>query len=403
MGNRREFLGSALWAAGMLPRMGLVTPGRAAPASDKKVRLAIMGGGFGASFQFHEHPNCEVAAVTDLRADRRQRLRDTYGCDNVYNSLEDLLRAESNLDALAVFSGAPDHYRHARLAMERGLDVISAVPACMTLDEAEKLKEVKERTGKRYMMAETSYYRQQTIYARELHRKQGFGELFYSELEYYHDRGDLDKLVTDTSTRYYNPDGSKSWRWGLAPQHYPTHSLGFLVGVTGERITRVSCLGWGTKHPVLEDNRYGNPFWNECALMQTNQGHMTRCNIFWLVSGHAERAQWFGEKGSLHMSNHGLNPDTWVERSRVLDRSPNAERVDVPRYWETDMLPPKMRHSSGHGGSHTFLSAEFINALIEEREPAIDVYEALAMTVPGIAAHQSALTGGEQLKVPDFG
>jgi hypothetical protein len=61
-----------------------------------------------------------------------------------------------------------------------------------------------------------------------------------------------------------------------------------------------------------------------------------------------------------------------------------------------------MRHNSGHGGSAAFLSAEFINALVQEREPAIDVYESLAMTVPGIVAHQSALKNGEQLKVPQF-
>lgn len=71
-------------------------------------------------------------------------------------------------------------------------------------------------------------------------------------------------------------------------------------------------------------------------------------------------------------------------------------------YWKTDMLPATMRHQSGHGGSHTFLAAEFINSLLEERTPAIDLYKSLAMTVPGIVAHQSALKNGEQLKVPCF-
>ena len=66
------------------------------------------------------------------------------------------------------------------------------------------------------------------------------------------------------------------------------------------------------------------------------------------------------------------------------------------------MLPEPMRHPSGHDGSHTFLAAEFVNALIDDREPAIDVYESLAMTVPGIVAHESALRGGEQLAVPSF-
>jgi hypothetical protein len=32
----------------------------------------------------------------------------------------------------------------------------------------------------------------------------------------------------------------------------------------------------------------------------------------------------------------------------------------------------------------------------------VDVYEALAMTVPGIVAHHSALKDGETLKVPQF-
>ena len=59
-----------------------------------------------------------------------------------------------------------------------------------------------------------------------------------------------------------------------------------------------------------------------------------------------------------------------------------------------------MRHRSGHGGSAVFISAEFINALLENREPKVD--EALAITVPGAIAHQSALKNGEQMKVPSF-
>ena len=66
------------------------------------------------------------------------------------------------------------------------------------------------------------------------------------------------------------------------------------------------------------------------------------------------------------------------------------------------MLPETMRRDSGHGGSHPFLTHEFIMALVEDREPAIDVYESVAMTAPGIVAHQSALKGGEQLKIPSF-
>ena len=249
METRREFLRASALSAAALSSAMAMRPGMAAPAgSTRKIRLGVVGGGFGASFFWHKHPNCEVAAVTDLRADRRKRLRERYSCDNFYDSLEVMLQRAKNLDAVAVFTGAPDHARHVGMCMRRGLHVVSAVPTCLTLAEAENLKQIKEKTGLRYMMAETSYYRQACIYARNLFKAGGFGELFYSEVEYYHNQ-DLDKIVTDKSTMFYEPDGSRSWRWGYPPMLYPTHSTGFLVGVTGERIVRVSSLGWGTSHP----------------------------------------------------------------------------------------------------------------------------------------------------------
>jgi hypothetical protein len=33
----------------------------------------------------------------------------------------------------------------------------------------------------------------------------------------------------------------------------------------------------------------------------------------------------------------------------------------------------------------------------------VNIDEALAMTIPGIVAHESALKGGERLKIPDYG
>ena len=395
MANRREFLfasGAAALATTSLPQIG-----RAAPDSSKQFRMGVVGGGFGATFHFHEHPNCTVAAVTDLLEDRRQLLKSHYRCDSVYDSLDEMLKQSGKLDAVAIFSGALDHYKHVALCMKNGLHVISACPAVFTLEEAHQLKELKERTGLKYMMAESSYYRNHAIYAREAFSKGKFGELFYYEVEYYHDAGERLDLEKNKKSRLYKPDGSFSWRYGYPPMHYPTHSLGYVVGISKERIESVSCLGWGqAASQQLKNNQYGNPFWNESALMRTNRGHMVRCNVFWCVGTTEERAQWFGDQGTLYMSNTGFHGDTWKDLRK------KAEPIQIPEYWKSEMLPAPMRHASGHGGSAAFISAEFINALVENREPAIDVYESLAMTVPGIVAHLSALKNGEQLKVPQF-
>ncbi len=66
------------------------------------------------------------------------------------------------------------------------------------------------------------------------------------------------------------------------------------------------------------------------------------------------------------------------------------------------MLPKPLRHNSGHDGSHTFITHEFIDSILNERIPIVNIYEALAYTVPGIIAHQSALKGGECMKIPNF-
>ena len=392
--SRRMFLewsGSTV----MLAAGGLLTQaGRAWPAeTGKTIRMGVVGGGFGASFHWHEHPNCKVTGVTDLKAARREALRQHYKCDTVYDSLEEMVAKAKDIDGVAVFSGGPDHAKHVKMCMDHGWHVVCAVPACMNLEDAQMLKDLKERTGLRYMMAESSYYNQECIFARNLYGQGGFGELFYSEVEYYHNFEFMHTTPEKKGTLFVDGDGKRTWRWGLTPMYYPTHSLGYVVGVTKERISKVSCLGWGKPDsPVLKDNPYKNPFWNEFASMLTDKGHMCRCNVFWRVQAGGERAQWFGEKATLYMSKDGVHGSV---------QEPGG-KVEIPKYWESDMLPEAMRHASGHGGSAVFISAEFINALLEDREPECDLYDSLAMTVPGIVAHQSALKGGEQLKVPSF-
>jgi predicted dehydrogenase len=356
------------------------------PTSDRKIRIGVVGGGFGAAFHWHQHPNCVVEAVSDLIPDRRDTLMRVYGCQKAYESLEKLI-LDPRVEAVAVFTGAPDHARHVLLAMNAGKHVISACPACTTLEEAQQLKETKERTGLKYMMAETSYYRWETITARRLFQDGKFGELVYSEGEYYH------PMTGGERQALWFRGNERTWRYAYPPMLYPTHTTAFLVGVTGERLTRVSCVGWGDDDPALKENAYNNPFANETAMFTTDRGHAFRGNVCWNLHGHGERAQWFGTQGALFMDGFAGQPF----RMLLADGTSVSE---LPDYWH--MVPEAMRYDSGHGRSHPFLTHEFIMALVEDREPAIDLYESLAITVPGIVAHQSALKGGEQLAVPSF-
>jgi hypothetical protein len=45
---------------------------------------------------------------------------------------------------------------------------------------------------------------------------------------------------------------------------------------------------------------------------------------------------------------------------------------------------------------------EFVTAILQDRKPLVDIVAALNMTVAGIVAHQSALKGGELMKIPQY-
>jgi predicted dehydrogenase len=376
-----------------------MTPKQKGP---KKVRMGVVGGGFGTGFQWHEHPDCVVEAVSDLTPPRREALMKTYQCSKAYDSLEELVR-DPKVDAVAVFTEAPHHVKHSIECMEHGKHVISAVPACFGggVEEAEQLLDAVKTYGLTYMMAETSYYQQCTISARRFLQEGKFGEIFYSEAEYQH--AGLEAL--------YQHEGRRTWRYGVAPMHYPTHCTSFLISVTGERLTQVVCHGWGDDHPSLKDNAYSNPFWNESAMFRTNKGHAFRVNIWWKGAHRGtERAEWIGDKMSLYgPTANGMAPvivrtanQTETDDAGFVRALPEFETYDQPEWWNTEMLPGPLRHGSGHGGSHSFLTHEFIDAVLHDRRPVIDVYEALAYTVPGIIAHESALKGGELMDIPQF-
>jgi predicted dehydrogenase len=397
--SRRKFIG----IAGIAGTAFAVSP-RFAFASDnmseRKIRIGIIGGGFGLGFFFHEHPNCIVEAVSDLRSDRRASLMKVYKCSKSYESLEQLL-TDPNIEAVFIATPAPDHARHVIAALKAGKHVLCAVPAAMTLDECDDIRDAVRHTGLTYMMAETSAYRQNTISVKKFYKEGSFGEIFSAAAEYNH----------PGLERYFFADGKPTWRHGLPPMHYPTHCTSFLISVTGERLTSVSCMGWGDDSPLLKNNPYKNPFWNETAFFKTNKGNPFRVEVNWkgALRG-VERGEWRGNKMSFYSPLHEAGETIIVRTADASGKDDGGfkntvntvETYKQPMWWQTDMLPQPLQHNSTHGGSHTFITHEFIDALVNNRQPEVNIYEALAYTAPGIVAHKSALKDGEHMKIPSF-
>src|SRR5690606_392167 len=335
----------------------------AAPFTNtRKVHVGVVGGRFGLGFYFNEHPSVIVEAVSDLIPERRRALMKRYECDKSYESLELLLR-DPRIEAVGLFTPAPDHADHVVQTLNAGKHALCAVPAAMSIEECYRILEAVKRTGKKYMMAETSTYRQETITAKKMYREGRFGNIFHSSAQYYHPG--LEEL-------YFEANGTPTWRHGLPPMLYPTHVTAFLIAVTGERLTRVMGVGWGDEGPMLLGNPYDNPFWNTTAFFKTDRGNSFVGEVCWKGAlAHCERGEWRGDKMSYYMGykNEPVHTVHAGERMTKDDGGftvahPELKPYDQEMWWDTEALPAAMRHNSGHGGSHTFITHEFISSIV---------------------------------------
>lgn len=345
------------------------------PVSDRKLRVGIAGYGvcrFGAAFGFQNHPNVEVAAVTDLDPEKCAELAKKCKCKKTYPSCEEMVK-DDRIEAVFIATDAPSHARLSIEALKHGKHVACAVPAVFaSLEEADQLLEAVKKSDRIYMLFETSCFHKDLYMARRLYEAGVLGKIVYSEGEYYHYMS--------------KPIGSyNGWRDGCPPQYYPTHSNAYYIGIGSGTFTEVSCMGMPSIIEQLkpENNRYKNPFGTEVALFCTSEGGMSRMAVSWDTPGrHGEMGRIRGQKGSIYDNQYeGL-----VEDVPLIQRPP---------------LPPSV-DPGGHGGSHGHLMNNFVESVILNRKPLVDICDALNMTVPGIIAHQSALKDGELMKIPQY-
>ena len=344
------------------------------PFSDRKIKVGLVGYGvckFGAEFGFQNHPNVELVAVSDLIPERCAEMAKVCNCSKTYPSLEELVK-DKTIEAIFLATDAPNHMKHCLEVLKHGKHVAVAVPAVFgSLEDAEILFQAVKSSGLKYMMFETSMFRESLFAMHQIYQSGGFGEIIYSEGEYYHY---MEQPI----------DSYKGWRIGLPPQFYPTHSNAFHNCVTGGSFTEVSCIGMPSiiGHLKPENNIYKNPFGTEIALFRTSEGGTSRMAVSWDTPGdHGEKGRVRGQKGSYYDKFEGLEITL-----PSLNRPP---------------LPPGMP-LGGHGGSHGYLTNEFVHSILQDRKPLIDIAMALNLTVSGIVAHQSALKDGELMRIPQY-
>ena len=355
--------------------------------------------GLGSDFLklFGLHPDVEAVAVADLDAKVRARASEFADLSHAVDTLDQLL--STDVDCVGVFTPPWTHADLAIQALKAGRHVISACPAGLTIDELQALVETVQTTGKIYMIAETSYYYQGAMYARQAWSEGRFGDFVYGEGEYYYRPHAYEFWIRD----YYG---------NMPPMLYPTHSTTMVISVTGKRFERVTCVGTPGLHPdVLPKRRrkewQDNQTSNMTMLGAMSDGGVCRINEMRNVGCKGELGSILGTHGSIRQHSGRA---VWTNALR----GGNGEDIDLTALWEDPAhhpqaalaasLPPSYSgQGMGHDGSHRFLADEFVRAVTTNRRPNNHVWAAVKYCAPGIVAWESLKQNGAWLDVPDFG
>lgn len=375
-------------------------------AADRKIRVAIIGLGFGAEFIpiYQRHPHAEMYAI--CRRDRTQldEVGDRFDIGVRYDSYEALL-ADPNVDAVHINSPISDHAPQSIAALRAGKHVACTVPAATTIEECRQIVELQRRSGRVYMMMETVVYSREYLFVKEMY-----------------DKGELGRIQFLRGSHQQDMEGWPAYWEGFPPMHYATHCVSPCLALVGRHAEHVVCHGSGRIDESLI-SKYGSPFAIETATFKLRDSdvcaEVTR-SLFATARQYRESFDAYGSDRSFEWQQvEGEDPvvHTRSTTARPLTEAEIPQRVTVPDY--ARLLPEPIRRftqpaaiqdadhlsflqGGGHGGSHPHLVHNFLMACLGERSAMPDAETSANWTMVGICAHQSALRGGEKMMIPSF-
>ncbi len=361
-----------------------------------KLKVGVVGSaGRGGSFfaPFHNHPRTCLHALCDINAEGLERQAAEQGVEHTYTDCEQMLE-QAGLDVLVVGTPMPLHAPQATMALERGIHVLSEVPAAVNLEEARTLVRAARSGAAKYMMAENYCYIRSNVLVRALAHAGLFGELFFGEGEYIHELKELNEV---TKWR-------RRWQTGINGCTYPTHSLGPVLQWFRQRVVSVSCVGTGHHYTDPRGEQYENEdsTFMSCRLsggglvnirldMLSNRPHNLTYYSLQGTQGCYEAARGFGDENKIWLRDCHGDEMTWHPLAEL-------EEQYLPDKW---LHPPEEALAAGHWGGDWWEAAEFIEAILTDGEPPIGIDQAMDFTLPGLVSQQSIASGSVWVEVPD--
>lgn len=406
------------------------------------ISIGLVGlGSFGSAFAqlFKAHPLVDRVAFCDCEPERvRKFAEDPFFADkfnprDAYGSLDEI--CASDLDALVVITQPWLHAPQCIQAMESGKEVYSAVPlTCLpdsdeVLDWCGRIIETSKRTGRHYMLGETTCFRPQAMFCRRKALAGEFGDFVYAEGEYMHDVDSACSLREVMRRRTAGRIGSE-WpakeeeyaRNGKlsTPMNYPTHSVSGPVFCMGTRARKVAAFGW--RNRTGDSYFRHDEFSNVTALFELANGASMRVAKCANLPGRSVRSKTRRSGSSVRadrspktsgittgvrtrpmQSARSRGPATPTRSFSTRSRRRCAKRFSPSRTVRPAICRTATSCRRATAARTRTSSMSSSQAFYERRQPLVNAWEAGHYMAMGMAANRSARRDGELTPVQDWG
>jgi predicted dehydrogenase len=350
--------------------------------------LVGAGRGWGYGRLIAADPRCQIVGCCDTSPEALGRFqRELELPDSRCFSDYDQFLAGVEMEAVLIGTPIPAHAEQTVKAVEAGVDVLCEVTAASSIEECGRIVEAVRRTGRIYMLAENCCFWPFIRQWQEMVRAGRLGEIYYSECEYLHP---IPELIVDPAT------GRELWRAQRPPLHYCSHSLGPILEITQDRITRA--LGLGRGHRMMPDHPVPGSIDFQVALFETERNAIIKLARSSVLARHPAIHYYSlqGTKGFVETDRMGPSGG-WLYVQGEM------ERAQPIRCSFVDESLPEAARTGGHGTAEFQVLQAFLRALETREQPALNEVRAMDLTAPGLVAHESATREGEWMEVPRFG
>lgn len=359
-------------------------------AAKKKIRVGVLGVGRGHVFAAGaHHAGMELVALCDTWEERLNKVGKELNV-TTYTDFDKFL--EHDMDAVILANYFHEHAPFAIKALNAGKHVMSETAACFTLGEGVALVEAVEKSKQIYMFAENYPYMVFNQEMRRLYQSGTMGEFKYGEGEYVHPMGPEDSNRISC--------GVDHWRNWLPHIYYSTHALAPVMYVTDTWPVKVN--GFVIPYDEKDEVHFGKTARrNDLAwsmMLQMNTGALVRL-IGLSLRGHGNWYRFHCGRGLMENLRYGDTNMVRVHRESFdKKKGEPVENIYLPDFPEHH----GQAMQAGHGGGDFFTNYHFANAIRTGRQPYLDVYRGVTMSIVGPLGYRSALGNSNTLEIPDF-